>query len=142
MYAAFCLMGTLLGVAGLFVLANAEFLAVTQVMVYVGGVLVLIIFGLMLTGRGADGPLMTKDHFRFWSFLAGLGVLSLLIFAVQRLGAKEILSQPEVNVKMLGLALMTDSVLGLELAAIILMVALAGAAFIASVEPSDPKGKL
>jgi len=51
MYAAFFLLLTLLGVAALFVLASADLLAVAQIMIYVGGVLVLVIFGVMLTHK-------------------------------------------------------------------------------------------
>ena len=48
---AFWLLASFLGVAGLYLLLGADFLAVTQVMVYVGGILVLILFGLMLTRK-------------------------------------------------------------------------------------------
>ena len=51
MYAALCLFIALLGVAALYVLAGADFLAITQLLIYVGGVLVLLIFGVMLTHR-------------------------------------------------------------------------------------------
>lgn len=53
-YAAFALLFTFLGVAGIYVLLNADFLAVTQIMVYVGGILVLMVFGVMLTNRVTD----------------------------------------------------------------------------------------
>jgi NADH-quinone oxidoreductase subunit J len=45
LYAAFSLLLTLLGIAGLFVFAGADFLAVSQIMIYVGGILILLIFG-------------------------------------------------------------------------------------------------
>ena len=48
-HSAFALMATLFGIAGFFVLLGAGFLAVVQVLLYVGGILVLILFGLMLT---------------------------------------------------------------------------------------------
>src|SRR5512147_3205304 len=53
-YSAFSLMGTLLGAAGLFVLLAADFVAVIQVLIYVGGILVLMLFAVMLTHRVAD----------------------------------------------------------------------------------------
>ncbi len=53
-YSAFALMGTLLGVAGVFVLLGADFLGVVQLLVYVGGILVLALFAVMLTHRIAD----------------------------------------------------------------------------------------
>ena len=43
---------SLAAVAGLFFLAGAEFLGAVQLMVYVGGTMVLLVFGVMLTARG------------------------------------------------------------------------------------------
>jgi NADH-quinone oxidoreductase subunit J len=51
LYAAYSLLLALLGVAGLFVFAGADFLAVSQIVIYVGGVLVLVLFGVMLTNK-------------------------------------------------------------------------------------------
>lgn len=48
-HSAFALMATFFGIAGLYLLLGADFLAVTQVMIYVGGILVLILFGVMMT---------------------------------------------------------------------------------------------
>ena len=48
---AVCLLFTLLGVAGLYFLLHAEFLAAVQLVVYAGGTLILIIFGVMLTSK-------------------------------------------------------------------------------------------
>ncbi|HLD44030.1 MAG TPA: NADH-quinone oxidoreductase subunit J, partial [bacterium] len=50
-YSAFALLGTFLGVAGIFILLHAEFLALVQVIVYVGGILVLTVFAVMLTSK-------------------------------------------------------------------------------------------
>ena len=57
-HAAFSLMVTLFGVAGLYVFLQADFLAATQVIVYVGGILVLILFGVMMT----SGRLEMRIH--------------------------------------------------------------------------------
>ncbi|MFL5318262.1 MAG: NADH-quinone oxidoreductase subunit J [Myxococcaceae bacterium] len=51
LYSALSLLGTLLSVGALYVFLSADFVAITQLMVYVGGVLVLILFALMLTSR-------------------------------------------------------------------------------------------
>src|SRR5215475_10804637 len=50
-YSAFALMGALLGAAGIFVLLGADFVGVVQLLVYVGGILVLTLFAVMLTSR-------------------------------------------------------------------------------------------
>src|SRR6476659_7286560 len=51
LYSALSLLGTLLSVGALYIFLSADFVAITQLMVYVGGVLVLILFALMLTSR-------------------------------------------------------------------------------------------
>ncbi len=48
-HAAFWLLMSFLGIAGVYVLAGADFLAVSQIVVYIGGVLILLLFGIMLT---------------------------------------------------------------------------------------------
>jgi NADH-quinone oxidoreductase subunit J len=50
-YSAFSLLFTFFGVAGLYVLLNADFIAVAQLLIYVGGILVLLLFGVMLTNN-------------------------------------------------------------------------------------------
>ena len=53
-YSAFSLLGTFAGVAGLYVFLGADFVAAVQVLIYVGGILVLILFAVMLTHRITD----------------------------------------------------------------------------------------
>jgi NADH-quinone oxidoreductase subunit J len=53
-YSAFSLLGTFMGVAGLYIFLGADFVAAVQVLIYVGGILVLILFAVMLTHRITD----------------------------------------------------------------------------------------
>src|SRR5437667_9672280 len=59
-YSAFALLFTFFGVAGLYVLLGADFLAATQLLIYVGGILVLLLFGVMLTHKLYDLNLKTE----------------------------------------------------------------------------------
>lgn len=64
-HAAFALMACFFGVAGLYALLGADFVALAQVIVYVGGILVLLVFGILLTGRlrgslGLEAPPRTR----------------------------------------------------------------------------------
>jgi len=65
-YSAFALLVTFFGVAGLYVLLGADFLAATQLLVYVGGILVLLLFGVMLTHRIYDLDLRSRPSGRAW----------------------------------------------------------------------------
>lgn len=75
---AFWLVVSLGSAAGLFFLLNADFVAVTQLMIYVGGTLVLLIFGVMLTASGPYTKVKSSPAEGFMS--AGIGVLLLMMF--------------------------------------------------------------
>lgn len=70
-HAALALIAALLGVAGIYVLLAAEFIALVQVMVYGGGVVLLIIFGLMMT-NAQDDPLVTDGSQKPFALLVAL----------------------------------------------------------------------
>jgi NADH-quinone oxidoreductase subunit J len=53
-YSAFSLLGTFAGVAGIYIFLGADFVAAVQVLIYVGGILVLVLFAVMLTHRITD----------------------------------------------------------------------------------------
>src|SRR3989339_1775956 len=75
-HAAFALLFAFFGVAGLYVLLMADFIAITQLMIYVGGILVLVLFGVMLTSQVLDvqmksGTIQTFPAVLVVSALAG-----------------------------------------------------------------------
>jgi NADH:ubiquinone oxidoreductase subunit 6 (subunit J) len=140
MYAAFALFMALLGVAALFVLAGADFLAITQLLVYVGGILVLLIFGIMLTRTaGEDNTSQTPNRIliklgrSFWGI--GLSVVLFLLLLGVLVNANFRLNGPALNsrstIRTLGVELMTSHLLPFEIAGILLLVALVGAAYLA-----------
>src|ERR1700726_4617335 len=74
------LLFTLGGVAGIFFLLGADFVGATQLLVYVGGTLVLVVFGVMLT---AQGPFVTmKASAAEWAISAVVGLLLLSVLVV------------------------------------------------------------
>lgn len=144
MYAALCLFIALLGVAALYVLAGADFLAITQVLVYVGGVLVLLIFGVMLTHRAERESsqkaniVLTTHLNRFWGTLIAITIFGLLFWIISH-ATFLIVQSPELSeasprrstLKQVGVNLMTSHVWAFEVAGILLLVALVGAAYLA-----------
>jgi NADH-quinone oxidoreductase subunit J len=138
MRAAFALMASLLSVAALYVLASADFVAVTQLMVYVGGVLVLIIFGIMFTSDLSGKPVQTgHHHVRMGALIgvSGLGGLLYLVLSTDFAHLPWIAAVPKTvagaTVAPIGHALMTHYVLPFEVVGVLLLLALVGAAFIA-----------
>ncbi len=80
-YAAFALLFTFFGIAGLYVMANADFLAVTQLLVYVGGILILLIFGVMLTNRIGMADIRVGGGSRWVAGILSLGIFAILMAA-------------------------------------------------------------
>lgn len=134
-YSAFSLLFTFFGVAALYVFLSADFIAVTQIVVYVGGILVLILFGVMLTNKITQAQLKTDVLNFVPGIIVMLGILGALLYTFYvRAKWHTVAPEAQLNkslVQDLGMATMTDYVLPFEIASIVLMVALLGAAYIA-----------
>lgn len=136
-YAAFWLFAMLLAVAALYVFAGAEFLAVSQLVVYVGGVLVIIIFGVMLTQRSMDIR-QVSDGIRPVATVILLVVLSIglgYLWNDIRLHPPAWIQKAETptlqNTEGIGIELLTHYVVPFEIVSVLLLVGLIGAAYIA-----------
>jgi NADH-quinone oxidoreductase subunit J len=139
-YSAFSLLFTFFGVAGLYVLLNADFLAVTQLLIYVGGILILLLFGVMLTSKVIDvrmktGALQTIPAVILVAALAGVLCGVFYVADWKRAPLPELKS----TAPKLGEMLMTSYLLPFEVASIVLLVALVGAAMIARREKPSQK---
>jgi NADH-quinone oxidoreductase subunit J len=139
-YGALYLIVCLLCIAALYVLSGAEFLAVTQILIYVGGVLVVIIFGVMLTSRITGKPLVVENGYKFSGTLVAVALAGLLIFAFAK--ASFTLQKAEAvpngtNIKAIGIGFMTNYLLPFEIAGVLLLMALIGAIVVSSSAKSD-----
>ena len=135
-YAAFALVLCFIALAGVYVFLGAEFIGVTQILVYVGGVLVLIIFGVMLTNRIQGDQLKSVNGNKIIGLLISLGLFVLLFKGVlaANFASLEWINQDktsQIGLKGFGQNLMTEYVLGFEMIGILLLVALIGAVYIA-----------
>lgn len=139
LHAAAALLLLFLGVAGIFALSGATFVAMTQIVVYVGGVLILMIFGIMLSNRkGFDKQVITNSKYNFLGLMAAAGLTAAMIYALmQQDMTLKIQVATTDNVKSLGMGLMTDYLFLFELIALVLLVALIGAMLIASNNRKD-----
>jgi NADH-quinone oxidoreductase subunit J len=128
--AAYGLLVSLLGVAALFVFSNAEFVAASQIVIYVGGVLVILIFGIVLSRDAKNKEkIEPKD-----SILKGgliFGILLILIFAlISQLKFDTDLSTQPTQVRDIGLQMLGANVFNLELIGILLLMALVATTFV------------
>ena len=132
-HSAFALMFTLAGLALMYALLFAGFVAVTQLLVYVGGILVLILFGVMLTTRGYFEKVKTRTVNLLPStlFVAIIGVLLIAVFTTTEWSTMP-LEDGEVTMTGLGELLLTDFMLPFQVAGVLLLLAIIGAVLMAS----------
>ena len=130
---AFSLLFTFFGVAGLYVLLMADFLAITQLMIYVGGILVLVIFGVMLTNRQINVDAKTGTVQTLPAVLIAAAIAGTLVGMFWSTDWRIIHSLPETasSGQKIGNMLLTSYLLPFEVASVVLLVALVGAAMIA-----------
>jgi NAD(P)H-quinone oxidoreductase subunit 6 len=135
-YSAWSLLFAFLGVAGLYVFLGADFPAVAQVLIYVGGVLVLILFAIMLTKQIGEDPKLTNAHLGLpiGAALAAVTIATLAYMAVMAPWKIAPVRSYEPVSAALGTAFLTDFLLPFEVASVVLLAALVGAVVIARKE--------
>jgi NADH-quinone oxidoreductase subunit J len=131
-HSAFFLLFTFFGVAGIYVLLGADFVAIVQLIVYVGGILILLIFGVMLTNKITNVQIKTGTM-QMLPAAIGVGLLAgLLLSTVVNTNWKIIPKNvPLPDAGTIGTVLLQEYVIVFELLGIILLIALLGAASIA-----------
>jgi NADH:ubiquinone oxidoreductase subunit 6 (subunit J) len=134
-HAALFLILSLAGVVGYYVLLDAGFLAVVQLLVYIGAISILILFSIMLT-RGLMTPGQTQRNEQWWiAALVVLLVFAVLLVALWQvdwpLASEQALKSPNVEVGQLGQALVGPYAIPFEVISVLLLVALVGAVVLA-----------
>ena len=134
-YAAISLLLTFLGVAAMYVFLWADFMAGTQVLIYIGGILILLLFGIMLTHK------ITSVRISHTSVQKGIGAAVVLVLFVGLIWMVKVTPwkigdarEPIETVSEIGTLLMTDFLLPFEVASVLLLGALIGAAVLARKE--------
>ena len=123
-YAAVGLLLTMLGTAGLFILVFAEFLALVQVLIYGGAVVVLILFAVMLT-RIDDFRNLTDNGQLLVAGVLSIIVVITLIAAILTTSIEQSLLSG-VGIQELGIVLFSDWAIPFEIASLVLLIALIG----------------
>ncbi len=131
LYAGFSLLGTLGGVAGLYLYLGADFLGIAQLIIYVGGILVLILFAILLTNRIGEMKITNASV----SLPVGGGVAALILLTLAYIATQTKWPETEAvatpSTARLGDAFLKEYLLPFELASVILLMALVGAMVIA-----------
>ncbi len=130
-HSAYALFFTLLGMAGYYFLLGADFLGIIQVIVYVGGILVLLLFGVLLTSRSLDQLEKPKRAAFGVSVLVSILFFTGLVLAILTNPWIRIVPVvPDESTRQIGRLLLTDYLLAFEFSSITLLASLIGAAYL------------
>ena len=131
LYSAIALLFTLFGVAGLYIYLWADFIAGVQLLVYIGGINVLIIFGIMLTNRISSIRLSQTNVQQGVGGVVSFWLLILISMVITKTPWYQTTSaEPSSTVREVGTLLMTKYILPFEAISLLLLGALIGAALL------------
>lgn len=132
--AALFLVLSFVGVAGFYVTLQAEFLAMVQILVYVGAISILIIFAVMLSRRMMAPDYQARNEQWIGGLIAAVALFAILAFVLLTVVWPTVEAEvPDGTITMLGEALVDPGqfLLPFEVASVLLLVALVGAVIIA-----------
>ncbi len=134
-HATFALLFTLFGVAGLYIYLGADFLGVVQIILYVGGILVLLLFGVMLTTNVLDIKVYETKIGRFRGFLISSIIFFVLFFVEVYLVRWNVVEGAVVpTVHKIGNLFLSRYIFPFEIISVLLLSVLIGAVIIARKE--------
>lgn len=131
LHSAFYLILAFVGVASIYVLLEAPFIAVVQVLVYIGAIAILIVFAIMLTRRLMSKDLVQRNAQWGWALFGAIGlfiVLGWIMYSVQWPVSGQ--AAPSDPITLIGQELLSTFVIPFEIASVLLLVALVGAIII------------
>ncbi len=124
---------TLIAISGMYALLSAQFMALVQVLVYVGAVTILLVFALMLTPVGRSGAVQALDHAQKGRAAITAGTLgALLLFVVFKTPWPSTQSVASLSTEKIGRILLTSYALPFEIVSFLLLAALVGVIVIAA----------
>ncbi len=137
-YSTFALLGAFMGVVGIYILLAADFVAMVQLLVYVGGILVLTIFAVMLTAGIADVTVSNRAV-GTGSALFTVGIAGIvMLYAIARTQWHQVAAiTPAPTTYAIGNAFLGEYVLPFEVASLVLLAALIGAIVISRHEARE-----
>lgn len=139
-YAGFFLMVTLVGIAGFYLLLNADFLAAAQILLYVGGINVLILFAIMLVDANQRVTRPNKNNKDFLWVIQGGAAIGLFGLLTSIINSTLWPSPPFIpvtnTVYFIGRHIFSDFLFPFELVSVLLLIALIGVVVLAKREPN------
>jgi len=136
-YSALSMIGSFLGVAGIYILLHAELVAAAQVLIYVGAISVLVIFAIMLT-RQRSGDISLFFHKQAWVALPPVIVAAIVVVAVLATAGYNATTEMQNPVdEEIAALLFNEYTFPFELVSLALLVAVMGAILLAKREKKE-----
>ncbi|MFH1450317.1 MAG: NADH-quinone oxidoreductase subunit J [bacterium] len=130
-HAVLFLAGFLMSVAGLFITLEAEFLALVQVLIFVGAIVVLFMFLIMLTHQITDLSVPQGNQLKGVAVIVATVLFGLIFYLLKAMKWQEVVLPVKGDIANIGRLLLSPYVLAFELVSVALLVALIGAIVIA-----------
>lgn len=131
-HSALFLIMSLIGVAGFYAMLAADFVFTVQILVYAGGVMVILLFVVLLSGKPSDWQGAQVNEKAWLAGLASLVVLSALVATILDWPGATQLAEPKVTSAQLGQLFMNEMILPFEVISLVLVAALVGAVYFSS----------
>lgn len=139
-HAVLLLIVTFVGIAGFFVLLSAEFLAMAQIVIYVGAISVLLLFAVLLTPH--DSRFNSETAMLAPAALLSVAMAAVFLFVIVDADWSAVNDSPVVGAEELGRALVGRWVLPFEIASVLLTAALVGATMLARTPEEEAEDAL
>ncbi len=130
-HAAYALCLALVGIAGIYVILMSELLAVVQIMLYAGGVVILLAFGVMMTNRLRGDKVISGSNNALIGAIISLSLFSALAYLISNANFRTANIDHNDQIREIGISFLTEHIVAFELIAFVLLVALVGAAYLA-----------
>lgn len=138
LHCAFALLFALISVCAFYIFLGADFLAITQVVVYVGGILVLVLFGVMMTHRLQARSLREEIVQPVAAFSAAAIVLAMTLLVIRKQAwPLAVLEESAPTTREIGRAFLTSHLFPFEFTSFLLLVAMMGAALLSREKKED-----
>ena len=130
-HSALLMMGSFFAVAGLYLLLQADYLAMVQILVYVGAIAILLVFGVMLTRKGSIEESNLPNRYKTIGLVTALGLFGLLARSITytRFPSPP-LENPPQNIIAIAQAFLLQYIVAFEALGILLLIAILGAILI------------
>ena len=122
---------TLLATAAMYVVLDATLLGAIQVLLYAGGVITLMLFGVMLTDQGQAVQAPNPSHRRLPGVVLAAAVFGLIAAVISKSEPMVLPGTAGITAKQIGRSFLTDHLLAFEALSVLLLAAMLGAIVIA-----------